>query len=63
MKPGLFVQDIMPLDPCFHSRPPEKMVNEKIRIENLRVDLITNCQEHFILEIKPSQPRNLQEFG
>ncbi len=31
------------------------MVNEKIRIENSRVDLITNCQKDFIPETKPCQ--------
>jgi hypothetical protein len=33
----------------------EEMVNGKIRTENLRVDLITNCQEYLILETKPCQ--------
>jgi hypothetical protein len=31
------------------------MVNGEIRIENLRVDLITNCQEYLILETKACQ--------
>jgi hypothetical protein len=35
--------------------PFEEMVNGKIRTENLRVDLITNCQEYLILETKPCQ--------
>ena len=31
------------------------MVNGKIRIENLQVDLITNYQEYLILETKACQ--------
>ena len=31
------------------------MVNGKIRIENLRVDLIANCEEYLILETKACQ--------
>jgi len=37
------------------------MVNE-IRIENLRVDLITNCQEYFILQTKAMSRKSLRNW-
>jgi ribosomal 50S subunit-associated protein YjgA (DUF615 family) len=37
------------------------MVNE-IRIENLRVDLITNCQEYFILQTKAMSRKSLRSW-
>jgi ribosomal 50S subunit-associated protein YjgA (DUF615 family) len=37
------------------------MVNE-IRIENLRVDLITNSQEYFILQTKAMSRKSLRSW-